>query len=101
MVFLIALIITSLATGRVIGQRDTDSLAWLSAISFLSGRIIKGFGAALWFWAGKPTTFYSQNPASQLYFGFFFANVSCISYAEFSSFVTGPLMQLKLVFPTT
>ena len=80
-VFAGALIIKNLATGRLISQRDANHLAWLSILSLLSGLVIAGCGTALWFWTGKPATFYSENPVFQIKIGLFLALTSCLSYA--------------------
>ena len=68
-VFAGALIIKNLATGRLISQQDANHLAWLSILSLLSGLVIAGCGTALWFWTGKPATFYSENPVFQIKIG--------------------------------
>ncbi|NBQ72063.1 MAG: DUF2214 family protein [Gammaproteobacteria bacterium] len=60
------------------------SLHLIAAVVFAGALIIKNLATgrtALWFWTGKPATFYSENPVFQIKIALFLALTGCLVYA--------------------
>lgn len=56
------LIIENMAMARQISQEDLRNLLKVDAAYGISAAVVLAFGLGLWFWGGKPASFYTSNP---------------------------------------